>query len=212
MNIWAIVPAKPLNRAKSRLAGVLSPEQREALSRHMLERTLVILKQVASIKGIMLVSRDTSALAIARHHGAHTLTESGAPDLNKSLHRATQAVIAAQANGVLIIASDIPLLQSNDIEGMLLLGKYAPVVVIATDRRAEGTNAMLVRPPGLVPYTYGADSAHKHLAAGRESGAEVKLYHSDTISLDVDVPADLDLYRERLADLPAEQSPWPLSL
>ena len=44
MTIWAIVPVKPLRRGKSRLAGLLSEEQRTCLNRYLLEHTLTRLK------------------------------------------------------------------------------------------------------------------------------------------------------------------------
>ncbi|MBI5714221.1 MAG: 2-phospho-L-lactate guanylyltransferase, partial [Chloroflexi bacterium] len=47
MSIWAIVPVKPLKRAKSRLASVLSVEEREAFSRAMLTHTLDVVAQVS---------------------------------------------------------------------------------------------------------------------------------------------------------------------
>jgi 2-phospho-L-lactate guanylyltransferase len=208
-NIWAIVPLKPLNRSKSRLAPVLDIEQREALSREMFVRTLKTLKQVKHIAGILVVSRDTAALALARSFDVQTLQESGAPELNASLTRATQAVLDLNANGVLIVASDIPLLQANDMEAMLELATATPVTVIATDRRQDGTNAMLVRPPGLFPYTYGTGSCQKHIAAAKEAGAEIHLYESPTLALDVDIPADLDLYRERLMAYEVSEPAWP---
>jgi len=211
-NIWVIVPLKPLNRSKSRLAPVLNIAQREALSREMFERTLVTLKQVKNIGGILVVSRDTAALALARSFEVQTLQESGAPELNASLTRATQAVIDLNANGVLIVASDIPLFQAEDIDAMIEMADSAPSVVIATDRRRDGTNAMLVRPPGLFPYAYGPGSLHKHVEAGEKAGAEIHMYDSSTLALDVDIPEDLDLYRERLMAYQVSEPAWPGTL
>jgi 2-phospho-L-lactate guanylyltransferase len=199
-NIWAIVPLKSLNRSKSRLSPVLSIEQREALSREMFERTLKTLNQVKRIAGILVISRDAAMLALARSHKVQTLQESGAPELNTSLTRATQAVLDLKADSVLIVAGDIPLLQTTDVEAILALADDTPTMVIATDRRREGTNVMLVHPPGLFPYAYGKDSRLKHIAAARQAGATIHLYASPTSALDIDIPEDLDLYRERLLD------------
>lgn len=211
-NIWVIVPLKPLNRSKSRLAPVLNIAQREALSREMFERTLVTLKKVKNIAGILVVSRDTAALALARNYQVQTLQESGTPELNASLTRATQAVIDLNANGVLIVASDIPLLQAEDIDAMIEMADTTPSVVIGTDRRRDGTNAMLVRPPGLFSYAYGPGSLHLHVEAAKQAGAEIHLYDSNTLALDVDIPADLDLYRERLMAQEVSEPAWPGTL
>jgi 2-phospho-L-lactate guanylyltransferase len=207
-NIWAIVPVKPLNRSKSRLSTVLNIEQREVLSREMLERTLGILKQVETISDILVVSRDTAALKQIRQFGVQTLQESGTPELNDSLTRATQVVGSWNASAVLIVASDIPLLETDDIEGIISLAEYSPAVVIATDRHRDGTNIMLVSPPGLIPYRYGAGSFHRHVEEVLAAGVEPAHFHSPTIELDVDTPEDFALYRRMLAEREISEPAW----
>ena len=196
MNIWAIVPVKPFNRSKSRLASVLNAEEREELSRKMLVDTLRTLSQVNDIDGILVVSRDSSALTLARNEGAQTVAESGNPELNDALTRATQAVMLTWgARGVLIVSSDLPLMQPSDIKEMLDMARLpAPTVVLAGDRHSEGTNAMLMRPPGLIPYQYGPGSYQRHIDEAERIGVSPLIYDSDTMGLDVDVPEDLDLY------------------
>lgn len=212
MNIWAIVPSKPLKRSKSRLSSVLTSQQRENLSREMLSHTLVTLSKAQGIAGTLLVSRDTAALSMARRMGVQTLTESGSPELNASLERATRFVATWKASGVLIVASDIPLLRPDDVEEMLALTNKHPVVVVAPDRRGTGTNAMLVRPPGLFPYRFGENSFARHCSEGESAGARVYIYQSPTVGLDVDIPADLDLYRELLAENSTNESIWHASM
>lgn len=197
MTIWAIVPVKPFNRSKSRLSSVLESAEREAFSRQLLDQTLTTLSQVTEIGGILVVSRDAGALALARQHQAQTVQESGNPELNDALTRATQVVVATwNARSVLIAASDIPLMRASDVEGMLALAGTPASVVIATDRRYEGTNALLIRPPGIIPYCFGENSCAKHQETARKAGIEPQIYVSPTMSLDVDVPEDLVLYRQ----------------
>ena len=200
MSIWAIVPVKPLRYSKSRMSSVLSVEEREALSREMLVRTLHTLHAVDNIGGTMVVSRDSGALALARSLGAHTLQESGAPDLNASLTLATKVMVSWRVRGVLLLASDVPLLQVEDIENMIALAKRPPVVVLGSDRSGRGINAMLVRPPGLLAYEYGLGSLRRYRNAAERACADVHVYESLTLGLDIDTPADLDLYRELLAE------------
>jgi 2-phospho-L-lactate guanylyltransferase len=198
VNIWAIVPIKPLNRSKSRLAPVLDSRQREALSRQMLAQTLTTLKQVKGITGILAISRDHHALTLARQFGAQTVQESGAPELNNALGRATQLASTWGAQGVLLVASDIPFMAVKDIEGMLALADRPQIMVIASDRHGEGTNVLLVQPPGLITYSYGVGSFRKHVAEAKRAGIPVRVYGSPTVALDVDVPADLKMYQDIL--------------
>jgi 2-phospho-L-lactate guanylyltransferase len=198
VNIWAIVPVKPLNRAKSRLSSVLDASDREALSKGMLEHTLLTLSQVRGIAGTLLISRDTAALALARNYGAQTVQETGDTELISSLTRATQVVSTWNAGGILIVAADIPFMTVKDVEDMLALAKNGPnptCMVIAPDRHHNGTNAMLVIPPNQFAYRYGEGSFEKHCQAAQESGAAIHVFESPTLGLDIDVPEDLTLYQ-----------------
>ncbi len=208
MNVWAVVPVKPLNRSKSRLSSVLTPDQREALSRQMLERTMNTLKQVKDLAGILVVSRDMAALRLARKYEAQTIQESGAPELNDALTRATQVLTTFNARGVMVVASDIPLMRTEHLEGMLSLAKFPPTLVIAADRHQDGTNIMLMRPPGLIPYCYGKGSFEKHVEAAKAIDAGLHVYESPHLALDVDTPADLDLYREMLLQQETGEPAW----
>lgn len=194
MSVWAIIPVKPLARAKSRLAPVLSAEERLHLAENLLLHVIAAARSVPEIAGTLVISRDTRALAIARDAGAHTVQESGTPELNNALMRATSVVRGWRSAAVLILPADLPLVNADDLRGVLDLGQEDNSVVIATDGREDGTNAMLIRPPGLIPYAYGVGSYHRHLAMAREAGAHVQVYRSESLALDIDLPIDLDTY------------------
>jgi 2-phospho-L-lactate guanylyltransferase len=198
MGIWVIIPVKPLNRAKSRLSQVLSPEERRQLAESMLRHVLSVVRHIPQVMGTLVVSRDTKALAIAREYGVRTLQETGSPELNTALMRATQFVMRWNATGVLILPADLPLISEEDVSGILTSSKSLPSVVIATDEAEDGTNALLVRPPGMFPYSYGAGSYRRHLELARDSGVQAITYRSERLSLDIDVPDDLKFYRELL--------------
>ena len=119
MTLWAIVPVKPLRRGKSRLAGVLSPEERTDLNRRLLVHTLDTLTVMPEFEQVLVVSRDQSALALARNHGARTVQESGAPKLNMALACATFVAKKYATHGVLIIPADLPLISQEDVRSML---------------------------------------------------------------------------------------------
>jgi 2-phospho-L-lactate guanylyltransferase len=196
MGIWVVIPVKPLNRAKSRLSQVLSPEQRQHLAESMLRHVLEVVRLSTQLMGTLVVSRDTKALAIAREYGARTLQETGSPELNKALMRATQFVTRWNATGILILPADLPLINQDDISGIIATSRSVPGIVIATDGEKDGTNALLVQPPGLFPYAYGPGSYRRHVELARQAGAKVSVYKSDRLSLDIDMPDDLKFYSE----------------
>ncbi len=155
---------------------------------------LTAVKETPQVAGTLVISRDTHALAIARDLGAHTVQESGAPELNNALMRATQVVGGWRSEAVLILPADLPLITPEDVRGMIELGRETMTVVIATDQNEDGTNAMMIRPPGIIPYAYGPGSYQRHIALAKEAGATFKRFHSERLALDIDMPSDLEQY------------------
>jgi 2-phospho-L-lactate guanylyltransferase len=193
MTIWAIVPVKPLRRGKSRLAGLLSEEQRTLLNRFLLEHTLLSLKEISEIEHTLVVSRDPAALALTRSMGGRTVLEDGAPQFNTALQRATIVAQSQGARAVLVIPADLPLVEPSDLRALLAHGKNPPVVVISPDRRLDGTNCLFINPAGLIQYGFGPGSFQCHCARITEAGARLEVVHSDRFGLDLDLPEDLEL-------------------
>jgi 2-phospho-L-lactate guanylyltransferase len=193
MTTWAIVPVKPLRRGKSRLAGLLSEEQRTRLNRYLLEHTLTILNEISEIEHTLVVSRDPAALALTHSMGGRTVLEDGAPLFNTALQRATLVAQSQGARAVLILPADLPLVLPSDLRAILCQGQITPVVVIAPDRRLDGTNCLFINPAGLIEYGYGPGSFHRHSTRTTEAGARLEVVHSDHFGLDLDLPEDLEL-------------------
>ena len=196
MSVWVLVPVKPLNRAKSRLSAVLAPEQRAALAEKTLRRTLSVVGSLPQAMGTLVISRDSHALAIAREMGSHTVQESGTPELNKALMRATRVLASWRADSVLILPADIPLVNAEDLTKIVRLGQAKNSVVIASDHQQDGTNVLFVRPPGMFSYAYGDNSFDTHRRLARLAQANLHIYESERLKLDLDTPEDLELYRE----------------
>lgn len=201
MNVWAIIPVKPLNRAKSRLSDVLTPEERQRLAERMLRHMLEVIQAVPQIIGTLVISRDNKVLAIAREYNALTVQESGSPELNKALTRATQVVSSWRADSVIVLPADLPLIQPDDIIQMISKGQQGVSVVIATDQHCDGTNALFIRPPGVIPYAFGVQSFDVHCEMARAAGINLYVYESERVALDIDLPEDLEIYRQ-IADDP----------
>lgn len=201
-DLWAIIPVKPLRRAKSRLARALKADQRAALARATFARTLDILASVDRIAGVVVVSSDLTVQDLARAKNAIPLaeTESG---LNAAVSQACEWLAARGAAAALIVPADLPLVTAADIGSMIDLACEPACVAIAPDRREEGTNALLIRPPRAIRPAFGLSSFEVHCAQAAERGLPVHVYRSATIALDVDVPADLDHYRELATRLDA---------
>lgn len=195
MSVWVVIPSKPLLHAKSRLSPVLSPEERADLAESMLRRTLKTVMAVPQVAGVLVISRDSYVLSLARDMGAKTVQESGSPELNNALMRATRVLSSWRAGAVLVLPADLPLISAEDVTEIIRRGQRNRSVVIATDQNGDGTNALFVRPPGLFSYAYGPNSYGLHLNLARSVGATVKIYESPRINLDIDTPDDLKHYQ-----------------
>ncbi len=191
MALWAIVPVKPLRIGKSRLAGMFTSEERTDLNRHLLQNTLAVLKKIAEIENVLVVSKDQSALSLAREMGARTVQENSEQDLNTALTRATVIARTYATRGVLVIPVDLPLITTEDVYAMLERVGEPPVVVVAPDRRRQGTNALLVCPAGLIEYEYGPNSFQRHCDLARKAGARLEICELPSLALDLDVPDDV---------------------
>jgi 2-phospho-L-lactate guanylyltransferase len=202
MTLWAIVPVKPLRRGKSRLSGLLSEDQRTQLNEELLAHTLKILQSVPEIEQTLVISRDPAALALARDHGARTVREEGTPQLNSALKRATLFAKTYVTRGVLILPMDLPLMDPDDISTLVYRSQGSdPVVVINPDRHGDGTNALLVCPTGQIEYQFGPGSFQLHCDLAVKSGARLEICDLPNLALDVDFPEDLQIARNRLANI-----------
>jgi len=202
-----VVPVKPLDQAKSRLAGALAPEERASLVQALLERTVGILRQVPRVAEILVVTGDPAVAAWASQSGNRVLREDGDPDLNRDLTSATHLAQEHQAQSLLILHADLPRVTVADVEAMLASSTTGPIVVLAPDRHGRGTNALLCAPPGLIEYRFGPDSFALHCAQAQAAGARLEVCSSFGLALDLDLPEDLELLRPDATSLTRASPP-----
>jgi 2-phospho-L-lactate/phosphoenolpyruvate guanylyltransferase len=199
VNLWALVPVKPLDQAKSRLAGTLGAEERAALVRTLLEHTLDALRKVPVILGTVVVTSDPGVAEWASAAGSQVVREAGKPSLNRALRDASRSALAQGAEAVLVMHADLPLVAAEDIEAIISSAQAAPTVVIAPDRHGLGTNALLCAPPSLIEYRFGPDSFALHCAQAQAAGARLEVCSRPGLALDLDTPEDFALWQAECA-------------
>ena len=223
MKLWAIVPVKPFSEGKSRLALYLSPQERNAFNRDLLTRTLRAIRLAHINAGVVVVSRDRNALAVAEQAGSHALAEekldspaaAGTPppstceevaavaegletelesQLNAALTQAARYVVARGATAVLILPTDIPNLTAADVQAMASPRGGEAQIIIAPSRDG-GTNALALQPPQAIPFAFGRGSFQRHRRLAEAAGIPVRVVESTSLRFDVDLPEDLCDYR-----------------
>jgi 2-phospho-L-lactate guanylyltransferase len=190
--VTALIPVKSLAAGKSRLSSTLDPERRMQLTRESLRRVVHVLQNTPGIAEIVVISVDEAVAEWAKRWHVTFLREEKR-GLNEALAQARQHVSHAPA--VLVLHSDLAAVSVNDIESMVALCDAGErCVVIAPDRHGHGTNALLLKPPQVINFAFGPGSAQRHIAQAEAQGITPTLYHSESISLDLDSPDDLELY------------------
>lgn len=213
MNVWAIVPVKPFRDSKSRLAQILSADQRARLTSAMLSRTLDILASMPAIQRTLVISRDPGVLKLARQHDAMTYEESEKQDLNMALTRAVHISTAQMADCALILPADLPFLSQDDVARMLEAASLESCnggngllarprgVVICSDQEDDGTNALLICPPTGFTFQYGPGSFQRHLAEAERLGVAQCVVDTPGIRFDLDTEDDYQAYLAREEEL-----------
>ena len=194
MSLWAIVPVKSLRRGKSRLADVLSDEERSTLNNDLLTRTLSCLKSVPKIDQVLVISYDPEVLAKAREFGVMTVQEGKRTNLNNALRQATIAAKAYNAAKTLIIPADLPLINKNDVEDFLSQEGKPPEIIISTDRKSDGTNALFINPIGILEYNFGEWSFKKHIEQAEQKKINVNVKNIKSFTFDLDTPEELEIF------------------
>ncbi len=188
-DIWAIVPIKPLEAAKQRLASVLSADQRRALMLAMARDVLSALVSCPALTGVLIVSRAPEADALAQAFGTERFTESPDADLSAALTQAAEhAALRLHAGGVMIVPADVPLICPEEIAA--ILAGHENVTVMPDDEHL-GTNGLICSPPGRIPLKFDGRSFRPHVDAAFAAGAPPRIIPSERFELDVDTPDDL---------------------
>jgi 2-phospho-L-lactate guanylyltransferase len=201
MQLWLIVPVKPLAQGKSRLSPLLSAAQRHRLSRDLLAQTLTAAAGVDLLAGVIVISRDEEALSIARAAGVTILVEEDSnpvghghdPEdaLNRALRQARMAAVTQGADAILVLPADLPLLAAAEIRNVAQLAVDLPVGLVIVGSGDGGTNALLLKPPYAVDFAYGPQSFQEHIRRAEDAALPVHIVDSATLALDLDSPEDL---------------------
>ena len=187
--MWAIVPVKTFDRAKKRLANVLSAEERRALMLAMARDVLTCLSRSQSLAGILIVSRAPEADALAQAFATERYAESPDTTLAEALEQATQHLITNfDANGVIVVPADVPGIAPDELDEILNTHES---VTILPDTDKVGTNALICSPPLAIPYVFDGQSFKPHVDAAFANNITPKILPGTRFALDVDLPNDL---------------------
>jgi 2-phospho-L-lactate guanylyltransferase len=190
-DIWAVVPVKAIDGAKSRLAHECSPVFRRDLQRAMLDDVLDALTKTAGLAGIVVVSVDRDAQVVARRCGARVFEDGARGGHTQAVMAAARRLASEGRAGMLTVPADVPAITAAEIARVLAAHGEAPAFTIVPSHDGRGSNAIAVSRPDAVELAFGDDSFVAHLRAARRAGIEPTIMTSPGIALDIDHPVDL---------------------
>lgn len=185
-----MVPVKRFDRAKQRLKGVLDSAGRAALAAAMLGDVLEQVSGTAGLTGVLVVTSDAKAAAIAKSFGAALLTDPADSGVNDAVTLGVHKLVSFGASAAIIAPGDIPFVTSVEI-GVVLAALERTAVVLAPATRDGGTNILGLSPPDAITPAFGPDSLARHCALARDLRPAVILLEG--AGRDIDAPSDLAL-------------------
>jgi 2-phospho-L-lactate/phosphoenolpyruvate guanylyltransferase len=199
--MWALVPLKSPETAKSRLATVLTPMQRRTLFFDLARRMIESLSETDGIECVLVITTSDEVDRFASGLGVGTIRLASDTGTANAFAEAISILRPRRLEQLLMIAGDLPLVSAHALRHLLTAADSTPVV-LAPDRHHSGTNALLCTPPAAIAPCFGANSFNRHLAAARARDLQVRVVDDEALALDLDLAADLDYFQARTHKLP----------
>jgi 2-phospho-L-lactate guanylyltransferase len=192
----AVVPAKLLSMAKTRLGPLLGDAERAAIAHAMFRDVLAALRGATAIDRVLVVTADDRLAASGRAGGAAIVDEGVPRGLNAAVTLGTDTAVRLGATAVAVVLSDVPFLRPGDVDELLARAPAAGIALVPS-KEGTGTNAIVCRPGAVVPPRFGGRSLERHVAAAERRRVACVIWRNTRIGFDVDVPADLATFARR---------------
>ncbi|MGH9823707.1 MAG: 2-phospho-L-lactate guanylyltransferase [Blastocatellia bacterium] len=189
-----LVPLKDPANAKTRLSNLLTPEQRTELVLAMFHDVAAALVETRRADRIFIATSYEPVIRLAKGFGFDVYREQSQISESHSVDEASRWLKGQGFDLVLRLPADVPLVRSEDIDALLDTELSNPGTVIVPSRDGTGTNAIARTPPDLFPSHFGPNSLSLHRAEAERLEAQVVIRPSERIGLDIDDPADIQVF------------------
>ena len=191
-----LIPLKDPTNAKTRLAELLSTEERRRLAWAMFEDVSRAIVDARKPDRVVMVSSFTPTIERARSLGWDVLIEESQISESASVDWASRMLSERGFDTVMRLPADLPLVRAEDIDELLSIELDSPGALLVPSREGTGTNAIIRTPPALFSSRFGPNSLALHKQEAARAGVECVIVNNARIALDIDDPADVELLME----------------
>ena len=184
----AIIPVKTFSKAKTRLN--LQQNCKEEICSIMLQEVLKTISNCKLVNGIVIVSKDETAIKIGRQFNAIEIfdDESG---VNNAINLADEYLSDKKFDCSVIFPQDIPIMTSFDIDTLLGFSRSTDSAIIVPSRQFNGTNALVRRPASLMQTRYDMGSYTHQMDAASTKTKNISIALIRRMMIDIDDEYDL---------------------
>ena len=191
-----LIPIKDPTHAKTRLAELLSEDERRRLAWAMFEDVSRAVATARKPDRVVMVTSFSPAIERARELGWDVLIEESQISESASVDWALRILSERGFDTVMRLPADLPLVRAEDIDELLSIELDSPGALLVPSREGTGTNAIIRTPPTLFPSRFGPNSLALHEQEAARAGVECVIVNNARIALDIDGPADVALLLE----------------
>ena len=191
-----LIPIKDPTNAKTRLADLLSVDERRRLAWAMFEDVSRAVRAAHKPDKVVIVTSFRPTIERAHSLGWDVLIEESQISESESVDWASSMLSERGFDTVMRLPADLPLVRGEDIDELLAIELESPRALLVPSRKGTGTNAIIRTPPALFPSCFGPNSLALHKQEAVRIGVECLIVNNSRISLDIDEPADVELLLE----------------
>ena len=197
-----LIPMRSLNKGKTRLSNLLSPDKREKLIKLLFTQLLKKLKTLKNqfpliFSDVLVITPCEEVEKISKDYHVHVLKEQNLNGLNSAVKKGICWSSKNHCDSSLILPGDIIDPETEDIKKILEMGKISRDSIVICPSADFGTNALFLSLPTRLNFKFGPNSFFEHQKEAKKISMRSIIAPVDSLKDDLDTGKDLEKFKIR---------------